>query len=75
MYCNFHSLLFSQKFISTVLDDRSLSTHLNLLHMVFRPGCGVAPVGYMAGRDTTQSLGCQQGVALMALSVCFINTF
>ena len=27
----------------------------------------------MSGRDTAQSLGCWQVVALMALSVCYIN--
>ena len=43
--------------------------------MVVRSGCGVALVGYMSGRDTAQSLGCQQGVALMALSVCYIDEF
>ena len=43
--------------------------------MVVRSGCGVALVGYMSGRDIAQSLGCQQGVALMALSVCYIDEF
>ena len=32
--------------------------------MVVRSGCGVALVGYMSGRDTAQSLGYRQGVAL-----------
>ena len=43
--------------------------------MVVRSGCGVALVGYMSGMDTAQSLGCQQGVAVMALSLCYINEF
>ena len=47
----------------------------NLLHMVVRSGCGVALVGHMSGRDTAQSLGSQQGEALMTLSVCYINEF
>ena len=58
-----------------ILDDRSLSKNLNSLHMVVRSGCGVALVGCMYGRDTAQSLEYQQGVALMALSVCYINDF
>ena len=52
---------------------KSLCKTLNLLHMVVRFGCDVALVGYMSG--TAQPLGCQQGVALMALSVCYINEF
>ena len=43
--------------------------------MEVRYGCGVALVGYMSGRDTAQSLGSQQGVALMTLSVCYTNEF
>ena len=43
--------------------------------MVVRYGCGVALVAYMSGRDTAQSLGHQQRVALMALSVCYIDEF
>ena len=30
-----------------VLDDMSLNTHLNVLHIAVRSGCGVAFVGYM----------------------------
>ena len=48
---------------------------LNLLHMVVRCGCGVALLGYMSGRDIVQSFGSQQGVALMTLSVYYINEF
>ena len=29
----------------------------------------------MSGRGTTQSLGSQQGIALMTFSVCYINEF
>ena len=58
-----------------VLKDQSLSKYLDSLHMVVRFGCGVSLVGYMLGRDTAQSLGCWQVVALMALSVCYINEF
>ena len=43
--------------------------------MVFRSGCGVALIGYMSGTDTPQSIGYQQGVTLMTLTVCFINAF
>ena len=43
--------------------------------MVVKSGCGVAFVGYMADRDTAQSLGCQQGVALMTIHVYYINEF
>ena len=57
------------------MDDMSPCTHLKLLHMVVRSGCGVALVGYMSGRDTAQSLGSRQGVVLMTLSVCYINEF
>ena len=57
------------------MDDRSPCTLLNSLHMVVSSGCGVALVGYMSGRDTAQSLGSWQGVALMTLSVCYINEF
>ena len=48
---------------------------LNLLHMVARSSYGVALVGYMSGKDTAQSLGSRQGVALMTLYVCYINEF
>ena len=40
--------------INKMFDNRSLCTHLNLLHMVVRSGCGVALVGHMSGRDTAQ---------------------
>ena len=62
-------------FDTKILDDRRSCTHLNLLHMVVRYGCGVALVGYMSGRDTAQSLGSRQGVALVTLSVCYTNEF
>ena len=65
--------IITQKFIVNVLNDQSLSKYLDLLHMVVRFGCGVYLVGYTSGRDTAQSLGCWQVVALMALSVCYIN--
>ena len=52
-----------------------LAKNLSSLHMVVRSGCGVALVGYMSGRDIAQSLGCQQGVALLTLSVCYIDEF
>ena len=74
-YFNCILLLCIQKCITKIFDDRSLSKNLNSLHVVFRSGCGVALVGYMSGRETAQSLGCQQGVALMALSVCYIDDF
>ena len=57
------------------MNDRSPCTLLNSLHMVVRSGCGVALVGYMSGRGTAQSFGSRQGVALMTLSVCYINEF
>ena len=57
------------------MDDRSPCTLLNSLHMVVRSSCGVALVGNMSGRDTALSLGSRQGVALMTLSVCYINEF
>ena len=41
--------------------------------MVVRYGCGIALVGYMSGMDTAQSLGCRQGVAIIALPVCYIH--
>ena len=69
---NIESIIY-QKFIVDVLNDKSLCKYLNSLHIVVRVGCGVALVGYMSGRDTAQSLGCRQVVALMALTVCYIN--
>ena len=65
--------IITQKFIVNVLNDQSLSKYFDSLHVVVRFGCGVSLVGYMSGRDTAQSLGCWQVVALMALSVCYIN--
>ena len=67
--------IITQKFIANVLKDQSLSKYLDSLHMVVRFGCGVSLVGYMSGRDTAQSFGCWQVVALMALTVCYINEF
>ena len=67
--------LFRVKWIPDRLSILIFIPHLNLLHMVVRSGCDVTLVGYMSGRDTAQSLGCQQGVALIALSVCYINEF
>ena len=65
--------IITQKFIVNVLNDQSLSKYLDSLHVVVRFGCGVSFVGCTSGRDTAQSLGCWQVVALMALSVCYIN--
>ena len=65
--------IITQKFIVNVLNDLSLSKYIDSLHMVVRFGCWVPLVSYMSGRDTAQSLGCWQVVALMALSVCYIN--
>ena len=65
--------IITQKFIVNVLNDQSLSKYLDSLHVVVRFGCGVSLVGCTSGRDTAQSLGCWQVVALMALTVCYIN--
>ena len=43
--------------------------------MVVRSGHGVAPVGYMSGRDPARALGSQQGITFMTLSVRYINEF
>ena len=63
----------TQKFIVNVFNDQSLGKYLNALHIVVRFGCWVALDGYMSGRDTDQYFGCWQVVALMALTVCYIN--